>query len=244
MVEPYYQDEFCTIYNADCRDVLPQLERVDLVLTDPPYGIGISNKDLGGGRSTGIASTKMIYGRWDSERTHSSLITAIREMSLAQIIWGGNYYADVLPASMGWLVWYKREGLNQRSFADCELAWTSFNKAARVFNHRWDGFITDSKEAKNGHPTQKPVALMKWCIKQAGEVATILDPFMGSGTSLVAARSLGLKAIGIEINEAYCQIAVERLRQGTLFDAMNQVQERESLRQVSMLDSVAAIANR
>jgi DNA modification methylase len=215
---PYYDDgNGIVIYLGDCRLILPHLEPVDLVLTDPPYGIGIASKNLGQGRSTGIESTKMIYGDWDRERAGTAIFRLIEEKAKHAIIWGGNYYADVLPASQCWLVWDKRDGLPQRSYADCELAWTSFDKATRLMASRWDGFIREGGEARNGHPTQKPLELIKWAIEQAPpECMTILDPFMGSGTTLRAAKDLGRKAIGIEIEEKYCEIAVRRLQQEVL----------------------------
>lgn len=241
LIEPYYSEDGVTIYNADCRDVLPQLEPVDLVLTDPPYGIGISNKDLGGGRSTGIASTRMIYGDWDAKRVDSGIIQRLLKAGNQVVIWGGNYYADLLPPTSGWLVWDKRGGLPTRSFADVEIAWTSQQTASRIFTSRWDGFIRDNNEKRNGHPTQKPLALMKWCLGFAPEAKTILDPFMGSGTTLVAAKALGLKAIGIELEKKYCDIAVERLRQNSLFTSLNQPEDRKEFRQVSVWDELATL---
>lgn len=213
---PYYEEPGITIYHGDCREILPHILKVDLVLTDPPYGIGISNNKLGEGRSTGVASTPMIYGEWDRKRSDASLIRMVRAISHHQIIWGGNYYADLLPPTQCWLVWDKRDGLPQRSYADCELAWTSFDKASRLHAHRWDGFIREGGEERNGHPTQKPLNLIKWCIGFAPEDSTILDPFMGSGTTLRAAKDLGRKCIGIEMEEKYCDIAVARLRQEVL----------------------------
>jgi site-specific DNA-methyltransferase (adenine-specific) len=211
----YYHDDWATIYNADCREILPLLEPVDLVLTDPPYGIKIADKELGSGRSTGIASTKMFYGKWDNNRF--SEISSVLNNGENQIVWGGNYYADLLPPSQGWLVWDKRNGLPTRSYADVELAWTSFDHASRLFRWRWDGFIREG-EIRFPHPTQKPIELMKWCLSFAH--GTILDPFMGSGTTLVAAKNLNRKSIGIEIEPKYCEIAVKRLRQ-EVFDLRN-----------------------
>lgn len=213
----YYQDNYATIYHGDCREILPQLEPVDLVLTDPPYGISISDKELGRGRSTGIASTPMIYGEWDSQRVSGATVSLLLALKTRLILWGGNYYADLLPPSPGWLVWDKRGGLPSRSYADVELAWTNCPMTARLFTSKWDGFIRDNNEKRNGHPTQKPLNLMKWCLGFAAEAKTVLDPFMGSGTTLRAAKDLAIKSIGIEIEEKYCEIAVKRLRQEVLF---------------------------
>jgi len=212
MIEPYYHDEKygITIYNADCREVLPQLEPVDLVLTDPPYGIG----EHGGNSSRSKLANARGYGgsEWDNETKDSEVEMSV-SIARNAIVFGGNYYN--LGKSSCWLVWDKDNGAND--FADCELAWTNLKKAVRKFKWRSQGMLQElggaNKETRH-HPTQKPLALMKWCIKEAGEPQTIIDPFMGSGTTLVAAKQLGRKAIGIEIEEKYCEIAVERLRQG------------------------------
>lgn len=215
MLAPYYEKDGITIYHADCRDVLPELadNTFDLLLTDPPYGIGISNENLGGGRKDKTPSSKMLYGDWDASRVSPGIIEEACRVSVDQIIWGGNYYADCLPPSMGWLVWWKRDGIPERSFADVELAWTSMHKAARLFNHRWDGFLRDGNDVKNGHPTQKPIDLMQWCIGKSKDAHTILDCFMGSGTTLEAAKVMGRKCVGIEVDERYCEIAAKRLAQ-------------------------------
>jgi DNA modification methylase len=138
-------------------------------------------------------------------------------LSKSAIIFGGNYY--LLPPSPCWLVWDKDNGAND--FADCELAWTNFERAVRKFRWRWCGAIQEIQDKRRTdvrvHPTQKPIALMKWCLGFAPNAKTVLDPFMGSGTTLRAAKDLGIKSIGIEIEEKYCEIAVKRLRQEILF---------------------------
>ena len=206
MVAPYYEEDGITIYNADCRDVLPQLEPVDLVLTDPPYGIQANKAKA---HSSIRDNANWPTGTWDNERPGKDTFDMFLLKSRAAAIWGGNYFADLLPASSAWLCWRKPEAETGFSLADIELCWTSGDFAARCKTYaRRDG---------NLHPTQKPLALMKWAISFFSEAQTILDPFMGSGTTLVAAKALGLKAIGIEISKAYCDIAVERLRQRSLF---------------------------
>ena len=209
---PYYDQDGITIYHADCRDVLPHLEpgSVDLVLTDPPYGIAYDashSKYLNG----------VDYGEatWDREPFDPALILA---MSVPSIIWGGNCFASRLPDSPQWLAWVKitRQDANIRQ-ADMELAWTNCVSRPRVFQHLWIGAYRDSESGiANVHPTQKPIALMKWCAELSKTTGTILDPFMGSGTTLRAAKDLGRKAIGIEIEERYCEIAVKRLAQQVL----------------------------
>jgi DNA modification methylase len=213
MIEPYYDQDGITIYHGDCREILPQLPKVDLVLTDPPYGIG---EAAGKNKSRSCLGVSRDYGnqQWDDETLDEEVALSILG-GVNAIVFGGNYYS--LPPSSCWLVWDKDNGDND--FADCELAWTNLAKAVRKFTWRWQGMLQEHGGAKKEirqHPTQKPVALMKWCIKQADDPQTILDPFMGSGTTLVAAKQLGRKAIGIEIEKKYCDIAIERLRQKTL----------------------------
>jgi DNA modification methylase len=188
---------------------------VDLVLTDPPYGIGEARKvykrATDGVKRPGGPPRLFIASDWDNKPPDPEVIDQMRELSCWQIVFGGNYFA--LPPTSCWLVWDKDNG--ETDFADCELAWTNLEKAVRKFKWRWNGMLQEdmAKKEFRQHPTQKPLPLMKWCIQQADNVKTILDPFMGSGTTLVAARSLGLRAIGIELEEKYCAIAVERFRQ-------------------------------
>lgn len=211
---PYYSERNITIYHGDCRDVLP-LVPADLVLTDPPYGIHPASKVTG-----------FMVGRidedareWD-QRPDSTLLVQLTQCSAQAVIWGFGYFADVLGRCLAPLVWDKATGANY--FADGELAWTSFPTGTlRIFRHQWCGAFKASERGISAlHPTQKPIALMSWCMKEADKRAyceTVLDPFMGSGTTLVAAKRLGRRAIGIEIEERYCEIAAERLRQGVLF---------------------------
>lgn len=213
--EPYYQDEFSTIYCGDCRDILPLLEPVDLVLTDPPYGIGAPTLK----ESKGHIATRKDYGvsDWDDNVADSEVILMALGLSKNSIIFGGNYYTDILAKNGCWLVWDKEITCG---FADCELAWTSLPGAVRRIKYTWNGMIKQMPEQR-WHPTQKPLTVMRWCIEQADiktkkRQETILDCFMGSGTTLAAAKLLGRKAIGIELEEKYCEIAVKRLRQGVL----------------------------
>ena len=220
---PYYQDSAVTIYHADCMDVLPTLEpeSIDLVLTDPPYGIGESNEKNG---TRGELASPKDYGHyaWDKSRVPELVKLAISVGNFA-IIFGGNYYTDILPPSSSWIVWDKDNGEND--FADCELAWTNHKKAVRKFKWRWHGMLQErmgNEKEYRAHPTQKPIALMKWCIQNYPPADTIIDPFMGSGTVLRAAKDLGRKAIGIEIEERYCEIAARRMQQEVLIFAPKQ----------------------
>ena len=205
-----------TLYLGDCRDILPTLPRVDAVITDPPYGIGESSKKVA---SRGKLAAPKDYGDfdWDKSPPEKSLIDAIRNASTWQAFFGGNYFE--LPPTSCWLVWDKLNGDND--FADCELAWTNWPKAVRRIQWRWNGMIRQGNEERS-HPTQKPLAVMSWVIGLCPKADIILDPFMGSGTTGVAAAQMGRKFIGIERELKYFDIACERIErayaQGTLFD--------------------------
>jgi DNA modification methylase len=210
MIKPYYQDDYCTIYNADCREVLPFLDPVDLVLTDPPYGIGRDGCRI----STGSHGGRKAYDflGWDKNTPSDIIFELMFSKSKNQIIWGGNYFTRSLPPKMCWLFWDKGQRI---CGSDGELAFTSFDTALRVITLNRVEIMTDGAV----HPTQKPLKLITWCIDHAikqFEVKTILDPFMGSGTTLRASKDLGRKAIGIEIEKKYCDIAIDRLRQEVL----------------------------
>lgn len=213
---PYYERDGITIYNADCRKVLPFLERFDLLLTDPPYGIDADNRKRI--LSRGKLAVPRDYGEsaWDKAPPPRWFLDSAQDVAEASVIWGGNYYG--LPAASCWLVWDKDNGTND--FADCELAWTNLDRAVRKFKWRWNGMVQEQmgdKKENRVHPTQKPLALMRWCLSLVPDAATVLDPFMGSGTTLVAAKLEGRQAVGIEISEKYCEAAANRLSQGTLF---------------------------
>ena len=202
----------CQLYLGDCMDILPTLPKVDAVITDPPYGI---NADKSGAHSSIRDSDGWDSFGWDKSRPEKAILVAVANAGTKVVIWGGNYFADCLPPSMRWLVWDKiTRGF---SLADCELAWTNMNQAARVKSLPRIASVQDGKV----HPTQKPEALMLWCIEQCGDPKTILDPFMGSGTTGVAAVQMGRSFIGIEREPKYFDIACERIynayRQNTLF---------------------------
>lgn len=195
---------------GDCTDaaVVERVmggERADLLLTDPPYGIG-----YGADGFSGTHGWKD-YGKteWDNARPTKETILFYVSLSGEQIIWGGNYFTDYLPPMMRWFVWDK--GQRDFSLADCELAWTSEQKAARVFSYSRAKALQDGKE----HPTQKPVDLMAWCIEQANSPAVIVDPFLGSGTTLIACERLGRKCRGVEIAPKYIAVTLERWAQMT-----------------------------
>lgn len=198
--------EGVTLYLGDCREILPTLPRVDAVVTDPPYGIGENAKKVA---SRGKLAVPIDYGdfEWDQEPINAETVALLLRASDWQIIFGGNYFD--LPPSSCWLVWDKLNGDND--FADCELAWTNLPKAVRRIRWMWNGMLRAEKGTRE-HPTQKPREVMKWCIEQLpADSGTILDPFMGSGTTGVAAVKLGRKFTGIEIEEKYFAIACRRI---------------------------------
>lgn len=233
---PYYQDESCTIYHGDCRELLPLIQPVDLVLTDPPYGLG----DLWQGGGGSLRSSWKFHPS-EAQSWDSSTVEGVEELPAHgkhAIIWGGNYYA--LPPSRCWFLWDKKQN-DQWTTAQAEMAWTNVDRPVRMFRMAQCEMATkDNKQ----HPTQKPIDLIRWCITMVpGEPQTILDPFMGSGTTLRAAKDLGRKAIGIEIEERYAEIAAKRLQQETLPLRFDEVQQRQRPAQVSMLGSVTGLAD-
>jgi site-specific DNA-methyltransferase (adenine-specific)/modification methylase len=209
-----------TLIHGDCREVLPLLPPCDLILTDPPYGIG-ADRNLRANKQHGkaaVPSKDYGAGDWDNEPPPVWLVELMRAKSTHQILWGGNYYN--LPPAVGWLVWDKENGEN--CYADCELAWSNLPQAIRRLKYRWAGMLQQdmaNKEVRE-HPTQKPVPLMRWSLMQAAAAQTVCDPFMGSGTTGVACALEGRKFTGIERERKYFDIAVERISraqaQGTL----------------------------
>jgi DNA modification methylase len=207
---PYYDEDGVTIYHGDATEIVEALtEPVGLVATDPPYGIGwkprVNHQDQ----------------PWVDERIDITFALAIGER---HCLWGGNYFTDLVPPSESWLIWIKRPaGFNfdndRRSYSVCELAWTDFGGKPHTKHLTWDGGMRagDASNREFSHPAQKPLELMRWCIALSPDSGgAVLDPFMGSGTTLRAAKDLGRRAIGIEIEERYCEIAAKRLAQGVL----------------------------
>lgn len=201
------------LWHGDCREVLPLLPTCDLILTDPPYGIGADRT-----RNT-PKNWWVDYGHegWDKERPSPWLFGLMLEKAKECVVWGGNYFTDLLPPSMRWLVWDK--GQTDFSLADCEFAWSSQKGAARRLMLPRSEALKDGKE----HPTQKPVLLMVWCLEKHPEARAVCDPFMGTGTTGVAAVQTGRSFVGIERERAYFDIACRRIEQaqaqGQLFPA-------------------------
>ncbi len=197
----------CEIWQGDCLEVLPLIGKVDAVVTDPPYGIG---EDRDAVMSREKLAKPIDYGEfhWD-KKLPREYIDALLQAGKHQVIFGGNYYADWLPASSSWIVWDKLNGDND--FADCELAWTSHKKAVRIFRYLWNGMMKQHPE-KRYHPTQKPLALIRWVLENytnPGDL--VLDPFSGSFTTGVACHQTGRRFIGIELDPTYYALGRRRL---------------------------------
>jgi DNA modification methylase len=200
---PYYEQDGITIYHGDCRELIPSIPRVDAIITDPPYGIGFAAQPTKWQRLAG-----KLPEAWDN--SPAVFASALVDLSPIVVLWGGNHFT--LPSSRGWLSWYKPDA--PPSMGHFELAWTNLDRVTRQISCS----ISQTNGERLGHPTQKPEAVMRWTIMQvAPEAQLILDPFMGSGTTLRAAKDLGKQAIGIEIDERYCEMAAKRLSQ-QIFD--------------------------
>ena len=185
----------------------------DAVLTDPPYGISVVNT---AGNIRSEHSTKGFRPQAKSG-TYSPIagdeqapdVRWLLTRAKSVIIWGGNYFADQLPPSSGWLVWDKRADSGiENDFASGELAWSNRTGSLRIHKQLWNGMIREGEKDKRVHPTQKPVALMQWCL--GFSEGTVFDPFLGSGTTLIAAERLGRACIGAELSPVYCDVIVER----------------------------------
>jgi DNA modification methylase len=193
-----------TLYLGDCLEVLPTLPTVDAVITDPPYGIDwkprVNHQDQ----------------PWKDEIDFD--IAEVLKVGRYHLLWGGQYFADKLPVSAGWLTWCKRPpdmnfADDNRSYATTELAWRNWGKA-KFMVHVWDGGMRGGRADNRTfcHPSQKPVELMAWCLRQLpADARLVVDPFMGSGTTGVAAAHMGLSFIGIEREPAYFDIACRRI---------------------------------
>ena len=206
-----------TIILGDCAEILPQLGNFDAVVTDPPYGIGEARNN---NSSRGKLAVSKDYGvsDWDDKPISKESVDLLRNISKWQIIFGGNYFE--LPPAKCWLIWDKENGASD--FADAELAWTNLDKAVRLKRYMWHGMLRANKEPRGDHPTQKPIGIMEWVISHLpNDVKTIIDPYMGSGTTGVACMNLEKTFVGIERERKYFDIACKRIedaqRQERLF---------------------------
>lgn len=214
MIKPYYETKNGKLYHGACEDIMPELGSVDLILADPSYGIGYKPQKHNSKRSMGnrnFCATDQLIGDtgkldFDAKPIYSQF------KNVPQIWWGANNYADSLPRSRGWLVWYKAVGMEATDFSHAELAWTSLDMPIRGINYLWMGMCRAGEHNKRRvHPTQKPIEIMMWCLSFFPKANVILDPFIGSGTTAIACERLGKKWIGIEIEEKYCEIASQRI---------------------------------
>jgi site-specific DNA-methyltransferase (adenine-specific) len=211
-----------TLYLGDCREVLPYLDGVCAVVADPPYGIGLSTRT----RSTGTNDHRR--GKKESFRTDFAAVAGDSKpfdpsplLKWPCILWGAHNYAAALPASNGWLVWHKTGGIRGFNMSECEMAWTNFLGSTKHISHMWHGYKRDSEIGERvQHPTQKPVAVMDWCVGFT-DAPVIVDPYMGSGSTGIAALKAGRRFIGCEIDPTHFATACKRIedaqRQGRLF---------------------------
>ena len=225
---PYFDDRQCVIYHGDCREILPGLGKFDLLLTDPPWGIGLRT-DFGSRRGKRSGRIGKSGGKSGGSRRDHPEVTGddrpfdpahILDLAPNRILWGANNYSSRLPNSPCWLAWDRQT--DGTDATDIELAWVSGHRfrTVRVFRHLWCGVRRATESAGHGgswlHPMQKPVALMRWCLSFFPDAKTVIDPYMGSGPVARACKDAGLSYVGIEIEERYCQMAAKRLGQQVL----------------------------
>ena len=217
-MKPYYQDDAVTIYHGDCREILPRLGRFDLLLTDPPYGIMkrfVKQEKQDSKNRTKFHSRFNDDCEWDTHPPDCDTFSKMFAATIDQVVFGANYFTYALPVSRGWVFWDKQgDGM---SSVNNELIYTSRDKSILTFS-RCHGLDKGSMN-KDGayHPTQKPTAIIRFCMSLFPDAQTILDPFAGSCTTGVAAKLEGRKATLIEMEERYCEIGAKRLAQGVLF---------------------------
>ena len=204
----------CVLYLGNSLEIISEIGPVGAILTDPPYGYGYKPSRNG---SRNSATFKRNFGPEHILLGDSGNMdfdpTPFLGLAKYQIWWGGNCYANKLPNSKAWLTWFKADGNTKIDQGHAELAWTNLGFAIRGLNHRWCGMVRDSERGiQNVHPTQKPIVVMEWCLGFIPEGEVVLDPYLGSGSSLVACAKLGRKGIGIELDEDYFEIACRRVQ--------------------------------
>ena len=212
------------LHNKDCAEVIPALSGKEKVISDPPYGISYSPKQ----NSSKAWGAKNFVGdvvvTGDNKPFDPTPLLNFQVVVLC----GANHFADKLPSSSEWIIWDKREGMTSNDFADCELIWTNGTGVARLFRHLWSGAIRASEKGiERVHPTQKPIALMRYLIERYTQPDDIVfDPYMGSGTTGVAALQLGRKFIGCEIDPKYFAVAESRIKSAALQPALLHVAQQ------------------
>ena len=226
----YIDNKMNKIHNMDCLEFMKQVpdDYFDLVLTDPPYGININkmNYVTSGAVKVGGAFRNDYSNHnteWDNKIPSKDIFDEIKRVSKNQIIFGGNYFTQALEPTSSWIIWDKRvEDKYSNDFADCEMAWTSYKKPAKIYRFLYSGMIQQDMKNKDKrfHPTQKPSKLFENILRDyKTDDCKIFDPFMGSGTTAIACKSLGLDWCGCELESDYVAIANKRLEavQGSLF---------------------------
>ena len=202
------------LLHGDCLELMKDIpdKSIDLVLTDPPYGILGGSKAIGG---SNLYKANEYNCEWDNQRMSEEQFKEIQRVSKNQIIFGYNYFTDYFPATNSLIIWDKKEKNNWfDNFSDGEIIWTSYKKPLRIYRHLWMGALRRGKRIRRVHPTQKPVELMEWIITHYSNPSdTILDPFMGSGTTGVACINLNRNFVGIELDDEYFEIAKQRINE-------------------------------
>jgi site-specific DNA-methyltransferase (adenine-specific) len=222
-MKPYFQQDNTTLYHGDSREIASLLSGVTALVSDPPYGM--KDKSERGSRRSGRAllysAANLAAKDWqrikgDDEPFDPSIWLRYQKV----VLFGAVHFSSSLPVSRAWIVWDKREGGTSDDNADCDFAWTNLPGPARLYSQLWRGVVRRGRENGSSlqHPHQKPINLMKWVLKQCKltESDLILDPYCGSGTTLLAAKELGIPAVGIDVDEGYLEVARERLSQGVM----------------------------
>jgi site-specific DNA-methyltransferase (adenine-specific) len=228
-------------YNMDCMEGMKEFpdKYFDLAIVDPPYGINIGAKvggqshlvKVGGGK---IVASKTYRGVDDTQTTDKKYFEELKRVSVNQIIFGGNYFIEYLANTPCFIVWDKD---NSGNFADCELAWTSFNTAVRKFKFRWNGMLQENMKDKEYrlHPTQKPVKLYEWLLTNyAKQGDKILDTHVGSASSLIACHNLGFQYVGFELDKEYYEQSLKRLETAKKQVSILDVIEKQENTQIGM----------
>ena len=231
-------------YNMDCIQGMKEFpdKYFELAIVDPPYGIGFDGnttvKGKSGKSSTFTDKQHHIKKEWDARRPTVEYFAELQRVSKNQIIWGGNYFADLLPPQKGWIFWDKKiTNANNTNFSDGELAWTSFDCILRRFTYDWIGFgyLNNPQQEKKIHPTQKPVALYEWLLKHyAKQGDKILDTHVGSASSLIACHNLGFQYVGFEIDKDYYDQSLERLNGYKSQVSLMDIVPKEDNKQIGM----------
>lgn len=208
----------CTLHNVDCMEYMKSLHdnAFDLAIVDPPYGIDAAESFSGEQRKSGngvAMKTAFEKKNWDSEIPKQEYFDELKRISKNQIIWGANYMTTYLPPSMGWIVWDKDNGTTK--FSDCELAYSSFDRALRKFKYMWNGMLQENMKNKEIriHPTQKPIKLYEWLLTNyAKQGDKILDTHLGSGSHAIACNNLGFELVACELDADYFEASVKRIQ--------------------------------